>query len=524
MSQFIRAALVLLALYILLSVVSPTSPAIALADAPYQTLTSGARAAYRFDYKGDRTRIEVALDAQGIAGVVLYIYTPAQIQAAGQGQDLIPIARGTPNSGHDAFWSGAFPAPGVYQIAVVNQSPGVVLYRLSITGESVSGVASMSAPPPAPDRANLAANRLTVSLPPGADRSVLSLAVPGAPADCTHAYAVSGIISSSIKLCANEIYPPLHVIGSGVAIYGDATHSAVVTSGGRQFAVTVEGSYNLVEGLTVQAGADAADLGAWLCQYDECIFPTQPRRTVINGGLIYGGGILLKGSYSVVHGVTVHGGTIGVATVNGTGNAVLDNQLNDLNGWGSFNIGSVASYYVGNSLDRENHGCTTPDGYKFLHGCETAGWVCLGCQNNVVARNHCAGSANCFYMSGERGLASNHNRLLANYCAGATDNCFELTFSQGNLLRDNITTSDPVTGAACKYPFWIGGSTVYFQGNSWQCGLDADKALADAVASTTVPTIALDTVGPSLSVTAAPSVPSVSSDALPVHHAYVPAE
>jgi hypothetical protein len=206
---------------------------------------------------------------------------------------------------------------------------------------------------------------------------------------------------------------------------------------------------------------------------------------------LYGGGILLKGSSSVVHGVTVHGGTIGIATVNGRGNYIVDNQLSDLNGWGSFNVSSVNSYFVGNVLNRENHPCTTPDGFKFEHGCETAGWVCLACSSNVIARNHCESSANCFYMSGERGLASNYNKLIANYCAGATDNCFELTFSRGNLLQDNVTTADRNTGGACKYPFWIGGSTVYFKNNTWECAITAADALDHATASTKARTSAI---------------------------------
>ncbi len=461
------------------------------ADVPFVTLVGNGRAEYRFDYRGDRTRIDVALDAPGVNGVALYVYTPAQLQSAQRGGDLTPVGRGTPGGGHDSFWSGSFNTPGVYHVAVENQTPGVILYRLSITGESVSGAGQILAEAP-PATSNLSAyNTLTVGLPPGAGTSTLSLRVHGAPASCTHAYEVDTIVSHSLKLCPNEIYPPIHLVGNNLAVYADDAHSAIITSAGRQFALTLDGSYNFVEGVTIQAHADAADVGAWLCQYDECIFPTQPRRTVLNGGIVYGGGILLRGSHTTIHGVTVHGGTIGIATVNGTGNNLLDNQLNDLNGWGVFNVSSTSSNFVGNTLNRNNHACTTPDGYKFLHGCETAGWVCLGCSGNLIARNHCESSANCFYMSGERGLGSHNNKLIANYCAGATDHCFELTFSRGNLLQDNVTTADPNTGGICNYPFWIGGSSVYFKNNLWQCAVSVDDALARATASTSIPTVAL---------------------------------
>jgi hypothetical protein len=157
-----------------------------------------------------------------------------------------------------------------------------------------------------------------------------------------------------------------------------------------------------------------------------------------------------------------------------------------------FNMKSADSFFANNEWSRVNHGCTTPDGNKFSHGCETAGWVCLACANNLVSQNQCAGSANCYYMSGERGLASNNNRFVANYCAAATDNCFELTFSHDNTFQDNVSTVDPKTGQGCKYPFWVGGSTVYFKNNRWECDISADKAYDDARNSTTAPTNIMD--------------------------------
>jgi hypothetical protein len=473
------------------------------ADAPFVTLLAGARADYRFDYRGDKTTINVAVDTQGVENVELLIYTPAQIDAAKRGAGLMSVGRGTRGNGYDLFWTGNFNALGVYHVVVANHSPGPILYRLAITGESVSGVAQIVADAPQTTTSVSSQNGrqlLTVALPPGAGITSLRLNMPSAPTACTHANEISPIISTTIKLCANEIYPPLHLIGNNLALFSDNEHSAIISSVGRQFALTAEGANNWIDGVTIQASADARDLGAFLCQYDECVFSPNPRDLKpgvtpsplkINGGILYGGGILLKGSNSTIHAVTVRGGTIGIAMVNGRANNLIDNQLNDLNGWGSFNVASVGGYFVGNTLNRENHGCTTPDGFKFEHGCETAGWVCLACSGNVVARNHCELSANCFYLSGERGLASNNNKLIANYCAGATDNCFELTFSRGNILQDNIATADVNTSAACNYPFWIGGSTVYFKNNNWQCAVSSEDALARAKNSTAVPTVAL---------------------------------
>jgi hypothetical protein len=357
-------------------------------------------------------------------------------------------------------------------------------------GEGVSGVSQIIADAPAAGAGVTTQGgriSLALDLPTGARH----LSSPVVPENCTPANALPPVIVSSIKLCANEIYPPLRIVGNGIGLFTDDGHTAVINSAGRQFAVNVEGQNNWIEGVVIQSAPDSADAGAFLCQYDECVFPTKPTQTILNGGLNYGGGILVNGSNTTIHGVTVRGGTIGIATVNGTNNVLADNNLSDLNGWGSFNLRSHNSVFIGNRLDRDNHGCTTPDGHKFEHGCETAGWVCLQCANNLVVRNHCEASGNCYYMSGERGLGSNNNRFVANYCAASPNNCFEFTFSQGNVLQDNIATAHPGTGAACKYPFWIGGSTVYFGQNTWSCAISPELSIQDAVRSTNVPTVAL---------------------------------
>lgn len=471
--------LVLASLFIAFSSFLLPSPS--FAQDPFLALLPNARADYRFEYLGDRTPIDITAEAP--EGVELSIYAPDQEMAVGSGS----------RKGNELRWSGRFNAGGVYHAIIENKTPGPVLYRITINGESVSGVGQVITDTPdtnATVSSQGGRKTLTVSLPPGAG-NVLRLASPAVPTICTPTNQLPPVITASLRLCPNEIYPPLRIVGNGIGLFGDDGRSAIINSAGRQFAVNAEGAGNWIEGVVIQAGPDAADAGAFLCQYEECIFATQPNKTVLRGGLLYGGGVLVNGSNNTVHNVTVRGGTIGIATVNGRGNYLVGNDLSDLNGWGSFNIRSTSSYFVSNTLNRNDHGCTTPDGFKFEHGCETAGWVCLACSNNVIAWNHCEGSGNCYYMSGERGLASNNNRFIANYCAGSPNNCFELTFSKGNILQDNIATADPVTGASCKYPFWIGGSTVYFGKNTWGCTFSPQESIDHAVQSTTVPTIAL---------------------------------
>ncbi|MBI4791019.1 MAG: hypothetical protein HY782_28650 [Chloroflexi bacterium] len=477
------------------------------ADAPYVTLLPGLRADYRFDYRGDGSQIRVALDASDANAVTLSIYTPEQIEAVRRGETVTPVGRGMPNKDHNFFWAGGFRILGVYHAVVENRSKSPISYRIEIGGEAVSAVAlvtTVANPSPSGITTEGGQKFLNVSLPIGA--GTLRLAMPSQTAACTPAKQIPATIAQSVKLCPNEIYPPLKISGNNIGLFNDDARTAVVTSVGRQFAITVEGTNNWIEGVVISAKPDPLDLGAWLCLYDECIFPTRPLTTTLRGGTRYGGGILLNGSNSTVHGVTVRGGTIGVATVNGRTNYIIDNQLNDLNGWGSYNIASNGSYFIGNILNRNNHGCTTPDGRKFQSGCETAGWVCLNCQANLIARNHCELSANCYYMSGERGLASNDNRLIENYCAGATDNCIEITFSLRNVLQANISTVDPNTDRPCKYPFWIGGSVVYFKDNTWECSISPQDAFNQARDSTIVGTniINIDEYNP------APGVPVVA--------------
>lgn len=482
----------------------PSSVALAQ-DEQELTLLPNSKHEYRFDYRGDRTQIDIVVEAP--EGVELYVFVPEQPEPIGQGS----------RKGNELHWSGKFNVPGAYRATIENKSPGPIRYSVAFLGESVSGV-GMIVPDPAPASAEVtnAGGRLTlnVNLPTGVRR----LQSPVMPPNCTPAGAVPPVVNTSLKLCPNEIYPPFRMVGNGIGLFDDS-HSAVINSAGRQFALVMEGTGNWIDGIVIQSSPDAADAGAFLCQYEECVFPTQPEPTVLRGGLNYGGGVLLLGANNVVHNITVRGGTIGVATVDGYNNTLVGNNLSDLNGWGSFNIRSTNSVYTGNHFDRDNHGCTTPDGQKFEDGCETAGWVCLQCTQNLIANNHCEYSGNCYYLSGERGLASNNNRFIGNYCAASPNNCFEFTFSKGNVLQDNIATAHPQSGASCKYPFWIGGSTVYFGQNTWGCAISPQDSVNDAIRSTNIPTLPLalgsntplfgtSAIPPSVVATANPNAPT----------------
>lgn len=467
------------------------SAALASAQSPQFTLLPNQRTEFRFEYLGDGSAITIAFDSPGAINVTLSIYTPAQLDANARGEIVNPVGRGAPQKNHELFWTGSFNQGGIYRVVLENKSNSVYSYHIDISGDGVKSAAPIMTPAPQPTAEISFDGKqrvLNMPLPQGAGSPSLRLAIPNAPSVCTHANQIAQPIKQSIKLCANETFPPLRISASNIVLVGDDSHTSVITSSGRQFALTIDGSNNWVEDVTIQASADKLDQIAWLCQYDECAFNTPSGKTTVRGGLTYGGGILLNGSNSVIRGVTVRGGMIGIATTNGRRNYILENQLSDVNGWGSFNSKSTESYFVGNEWNRVNHGCTTPDGQKFQHGCETAGWVCLGCSANIIARNQCTASANCYYMSGERGLASNNNKFLSNYCAAATDNCFELTFSRDNVLQDNVSTVDPKSGQACQYPYWVGGSVVYFKNNRWECNIDADKAYEQARGSTTVAT------------------------------------
>ena len=472
-------------------VIALTIAIAAYADTPTSSIPGGKRIEYRFDYSGDGSPILVVATQTDVTNLVISIYTSDQIEAVRRGEKPAPVGRATKARDDTLQWSAGSRIKGTFYVVLENLASNAITYQLTISGNAVSGAGRVApaGPPISTQVIDQNGQRtMIVNLPSGVITTSLQLAMPANPGTCTPPNQVPNPIKRSIKLCPSQIYAPMNISGDNIALYADDAHSAIIASNGRQFAVTMDGTNNWIEGVTIQASADPKDAGAWLCLYDECLFPTKPVTTTLRGGIQYGGGILLKGANTTIHGITVRGGTIGIATVNGNNNKLIENNLSDLNGWGVFNVSSRNSYFVGNNLNRDNHGCTRPDGVKFLSGCETSAWVCLGCTANIVARNSCALSSNCFYMSGERNLGSNNNSFLSNYCAGATENCFEITFSFGNILQDNYATYEPNAGQMCKYPFWIGGSVAFFANNVWECSISENDAFNQSRDSTIVPT------------------------------------
>jgi hypothetical protein len=475
-------------------------------------LPGGAKVEYRFDFTGNGT-VRVGFKSPGATNVVMSVYNPAQVAQLQRGEQPTPIGRGSPTRDYELYWQGSPREGGTYRVVIENRNNYTIKFQLDVLGEGVLTVAQIGftmLQSPTNVISEGGRSYLVVDFPKTLGVDPLRLQIPPKPETCTKPNQMPAVISKSIKLCSGEIYPPLKIVGNNIALFGDEIRTSIVTSNGRQFAVTAEGSNIWIDGLTIFARADPQDVGAWLCLYDECQFQTSKGMVTLRGSTRYGGGILLRATNSVVNGVTVRGGTIGIATVSGRNNYILNNELNDLNGWGSFNVSSVASYFVNNQLHRNNHACTTPDGQKYESGCETAGWVCIGCAGNHIISNKCELSGNCFYISGERGIASNENRFLGNYCAGASANCFEITFSLNNLLANNVATIEPKTNTPCKYPFWVGGSTVFFQNNRWECQISADDAFNQSRDSTVVGTMItnLDAFG-KVPIVPAPQVTSV---------------
>lgn len=274
MTRSLRVLFSLVFLLAVFIIVKPTSPV--LADEETLTLLPGAKHEYRFDYRGDRTQIDIVVEAP--EGVELSVFVPDQPEPIGQGS----------RKGNELHWSGKFNVPGAYRASVENKTPGPILYSIAFLGESVSAVAQIvQDSAPASANASTQGGRIALNVAlPGSARRLQSPVVPG---DCTPANALPPIVNTSLKLCANEIYPPLHLKGNNIGLF-DESHSAVINAGGRQFAVVMEGTGNWMEGVVIQSSPDAADAGAFLCQYEECVFATQPEKTVLKGGLAYGGG------------------------------------------------------------------------------------------------------------------------------------------------------------------------------------------------------------------------------------------
>ncbi len=326
---------------------------------------------------------------------------------------------------------------------------------------------------------------IPVKLPDYVGAPAGSIPLTARPSKCTPASQMPAVIDQPIMLCPRQEYAPFRVSGENITIYGDK--SALVRGQPRGFGITVTGTNITLFNVNVAGETDPGDLNSWLCMYESCSFKTWAGR----GGVAYGGGILLDHTTNAsVVSATVSGGTIGVASLGGSSNKIVNNNLSNLNGWGVFLAFAQGNYVVGNTLNNNNRACLDPDGNYVQSGCESAGWMAIRSEANFVVNNHCEHGANCYYTPGNGGYSSNNNKFFNNYCAAAGNNCFEITFSQGNTFDYNVTGPDPKHPQdKCDYPFWISGSIVHFgPHNTWNCKHDGEQSLNDSRRGTGVTT------------------------------------
>ncbi|MBI4675813.1 MAG: right-handed parallel beta-helix repeat-containing protein [Chloroflexi bacterium] len=476
---------------------------------PYSTLW------FQFQYRGDRTPIEIRL-LDGLAPDIQFaVYTPELMEKIQRGEPHKPIGqmvRANGEPARDLSWAGKFPNSGKYYVAVQNPSALTRSIRLLAMGTAVefphtTGISNaeqpkqnqpaaaaqasrdVSAQPPASAMpAHLIANAVWVELPGYVGAASFSIPLTARPARCTPANAMPANVTRSVLLCPNETYAPFRVTGSNLTVYGDPT--ALVQGAPRGFGITVTGNNVAIVGVRVAAATQLTDVNTWLCLYEACTYDTIYQKGAVRGGIGYGGGILLQNNSNtaVIHS-TVWGGTIGVASMRSTNNKIVGNNLSNLNGWGVYLMSANNTFVVNNTLNDVNRGCTGPDGFFYQSGCESAGFACAGCQHSIIVGNTCTRAGNCYYADGLGGIKSNANRFFNNYCAAASNNCFEVTYTQGNQFDYNIATADPATGTNCAYPFWISGSIVQFgKHNDWACTHSQKRAEEESKISTLEPT------------------------------------
>jgi hypothetical protein len=470
---------------------------------------------YQFNYAGDRSLIEVRLLDGGAPDIQLAVYTPEQMEFRQRGDDPKPIgqmhrAHGQPDV--ELHWAGNFNRGGTYFVSVNNPSDLAHMVRLVVLGAAVyfphttiqqiappaatDGEAAAVEPvqpvafnvPAAPLPPSLTATAVPVEFPESLGMSTVSIPLTARPASCTPAAAMPAQVTRNLALCPNQVYAPFHVTGNNLTVYGDPT--ALVEAPPRGFGITVTGSNVALVGLRVAGNTHPADMNKWLCLFDACSYDTMYQKETVRGGIGYGGGILLENSSnaSVIHS-TVWGGTIGVAAVRSHSSKIVGSTLSSLNGWGVYLQFTDKAIVAGNISDDVNRPCVGPDGFYYQSGCESAAYSCVGCQNSVIVSNSCARAGNCFYATGDGGLPSNANKFFHNHCAGASNNCFEITFSHDNQFDYNVATSDPVSGRECAYPFWIAGSIVFFgRHNDWACTRAQKRAHEESQNSTNSPT------------------------------------
>lgn len=336
--------------------------------------------------------------------------------------------------------------------------------------------------------AALAAHRIPVTVPGYANFASAEIRLAARPPACTPADRMPAVVRQTTLLCAGQTYAPFAIEGNNLTLYGDSAKTAVVQGPPRGYAITVQGTNVALVGLRVQGATAEADLNQWLCLYPSCPFTPE-----IGGALGYGGGILLQNTVNAaVLDSQFNAGTVGIAVNRGYSSKLVNNRFAELNGWGALLMQTRGDYVVANQFVRINRACTGLDNVYHANGCESSGLAMTQVQNVLVYNNVCRRVSNCYYANGDGGYGSTNIRFYNNRCAGAKNNCFEVTFGLGHEFDYNTAVFDADYGDHCDYPFWIGGSTAYFgPHNNWNCMHDFDTALNDSRSTADQPTEAL---------------------------------
>lgn len=335
---------------------------------------------------------------------------------------------------------------------------------------------------------NLVAQRIPVNVPEYTGMAPAEIRLAARPKTCTPADQMPAIVTETTMLCAGQTYAPFEIQGNNITLYGDAGNTALVKGEPRRFAITVQGSNISVVGVHVEGATHDNDMGQWLCLYPQC-----PYTPEIGGALGYGGGVLLNNtSNAAVLNSQFNSGTAGVFVERGFSNKIFNNRFADHNGWGVMLMQTRDEYVVANTFARINRACTGLDNVYHANGCESSALAMTNVAGTLVYDNQCRRVSNCYYANGDGGYGSTGIKFYNNQCAGAKNNCFEVTFGLAHEFDYNTAVYDADYGDNCDYPFWIGGSTAYFgPHNSWNCLHDYDTAVNDARTKSDKPTEAL---------------------------------
>lgn len=327
--------------------------------------------------------------------------------------------------------------------------------------------------------------KIAIDVPKYAAVAPAEIRLTTRPKNCTPAKRMPEVVTQTTLLCPNETYQPFSIEGNNLTLYGDAKKTALVLGAPREYAITVNGSNIVIDGVHVEGATHDNDLNQWLCLYPRCPFTPE-----IGGAQGYGGGILLKNtSNAAVINSQFNGGTTGVFIYRGFSNKIFNNTFSDHNGWGIMMLQTRSDYVVENKFARINRSCDGLDNVYHSNGCESSGLAMTRVRDVLVYDNNCRRVSNCYYANGDGGYGSGGVKFYNNYCAGAKNNCFEATFGLAHEFDYNTAEADTEYGDKCDYPFWIGGSTAYFgPNNKWDCLHDYDTSVLESSMKSEQPT------------------------------------